>query len=237
MTTESHSTDDDRILLFYGELPPTRADQVKAHLRACPSCRAAWVELQETLAMVERAPVPEPDEGFERVVWARVRAALPERRPWSARHLVPVAAMAAAVALVVSLSGVWRAAPVQTEPDRDRQEQVLAAALDDHLEQTELLLVELLNGPADDDRELTFERLAAGELLASGRLYRLTARETGNLHVVEMLDDLEPVLMEVARGPERVDRRDWNSLRARIGEQDLLFKVRAASHEMRVPRE
>jgi hypothetical protein len=240
MVTHGHSTDDELILLFYGELPPGRADRVEEHVTACPSCRAAWADLQETLALVDHAPAPEPDDGFERVMWARVRDALPERRRWSIAQIVPVTAMAAVVVLVVALSGVWRAdpepAPTAADPDIARQERVLATALDDHLEQTELLLVELLNAPAGEDRELTFERRAANELLASGRLYRLTARETGNGRLVEMLDDLEPVLVEVARSPERVARRDWESLRTRIGEQDLLFKVRAASYEMRAPR-
>ena len=68
--------------------------------------------------------------------------------------------------------------------------------------------------------------------MASGRLYRVTAQENGDLQLARMLDDLESVLVEVASGPEPVARKDFQSLRTRIGDQNLLFKVRAVSTQI-----
>jgi hypothetical protein len=109
---------------------------------------------------------------------------------------------------------------------------VLFSALDEHLAQTEILLVELMNAPAESGLEFGFEQGAAADLLASGRLYRHTAWHTGDLHVVAMLDELEGVLVDVARGPEPRPE-DVNLLRARIDAGDLLFKVRAVTTEIR----
>ena len=47
-----------------------------------------------------------------------------------------------------------------------------------------------------------------------------------------MLEDLESVLVEVARGPEALNEKDLESLRARIDSQNLLFKVRAVTNQI-----
>ena len=69
--------------------------------------------------------------------------------------------------------------------------------------------------------------------MAAGRLYRQSAEFAGRPAVVRMLDDLEPVLVEVARSPDRMgdQERDW--LRARITDDNLLFKVRAMSTDLK----
>jgi Putative zinc-finger len=240
--TSWHPTDEDLILRFYGESSPGEAGRVDEHLRTCPACQAAWVDLDETLKLVDAATVPEPDAGFERVMWARVRQALPPRRPagrlW---RLLPLPALTAVV--VVAVAGVygWRdlAAPASTTRMAEAgqaavsRERVLLGALGDHFEQTEMLLVEVLNGP-DTGSELTFERAAADDLVASGRLYRATAQQTGDLQMAQMLDDLESVLVELARSPEHLDQADIASMRARIDDDGLLFKVRAVTNEVHV---
>jgi hypothetical protein len=48
-----------------------------------------------------------------------------------------------------------------------------------------------------------------------------------------MLDDLEPVLVEVARSPVRLDQQDRDWLRTRIDDDNLLFKVRAVTSDIR----
>jgi putative zinc finger protein len=244
----SHLTDDDLILRFYGELTSGEAARVDSHLRTCSSCHDAWMEIGETLKLVDAATVPEPPPGFERVIWAKVQPALPQRRAsfWSWRQLVPIASLAAVVLLAVTLSyrapGRTPAAVARPEmppmvktataADLNRtSERVLLTALDGHFEQTELLLVELLNAP--DGAEFGYERTTADDLLAFGRLYRITAEQIGKQHLAAMLEDLEPVLVEVARSPEKVNRKARKSLRSQIDDEGLLFKVRAVTNEIR----
>lgn len=239
-----HLTDDDLILRFYGETAPDEARRIEDHLRACASCRDAWSELEETLKMVDTAIVPEPPESFERVMWAKVSQQLPDRRRWTWRQLVPVLSLAALILAAIALGLQWRAA---APPEADgaaadasaggrgpsTTERVLLTALDEHFEQTERLLVEVMNAPIAQDASFEFERVAADDLLASGRLYRLTAEQTGQRQFAQMLEDLEPVLVEVARRPERPDQHEIESLRSRIDDDALLFKVRALSVEIR----
>jgi hypothetical protein len=243
-----HPSEEDLMLHFYGEDPLADERRVDEHLAACVACRDAWIELVELLKLVDSATVPEPDSGFERVMWARIQPALPARRAaWRAwpRVLAPVAGLAAVVvAGVVSWQVLTpRRAPVTTSPAavaatqagdaRRARERVLFAALDGHFEETQLLLTELMNAPESGASDFSFARTTAGDLVASGRLYRATAQRDGDLQLVGTLDDLEAVLVDVARTPDRMDQADLQSLRARIDGASLLFKVRAVANEIR----
>lgn len=204
------------------------------------------MELSETLKLVDTATVPEPPEGFERIMWAKVHRALPARRSfWTWRQLVPVASLAAVVIVAVSLTFKTRgAAPAPGAPELPQmaagaadtsrtRERVLLTALDGHFEQAELLLTELLNAPEDAGGEFAYERSTADDLVLSGRLYRITAEQIGKQHLAAMLDELEPLLMDVARSPDKVNRKDRKSLRSQIDDDGLLFKVRAVTNEIR----
>ena len=153
-----------------------------------------------------------------------------------------MSALAAAVVIGVALGRRPEQAPIAApvvestgadaaSADLRQTERVLFTALDEHFQQTEALLVELRNAPDRDN--LGLERLRADDLVAAGRLYRLTAEQAGQHGLVRVLDDLEPVLVEVARAPKRIDSRDRAWLRTRIDDENLLFKVRALTNDMR----
>jgi hypothetical protein len=237
-----HPSDDDLILLFYGEAEPADAMRMRTHLAACSSCQASFRELEQTMELVDAAAVPEPDAAFERAIWTRIEPALARPGRWSLRTIGPALALAAAVVLMIALGRTAFVTEEPAEPTATEtstvdvsklRERVLFTALDSHFAQTELLLIELMNAPDDEIGGYEFERTAADDLLASGRLYRATAEQTGHLRLAQMLVDLEPVLVEVARSPEKVDRKEMSSLRSRIDEGDLLFKVRALTNDIR----
>jgi hypothetical protein len=123
------------------------------------------------------------------------------------------------------------AANADLTADLNQDERVLFTALDEHLQQAEALLVEVRNAPDRDS--LSLERTTAEDLVSAGRLYRQTAEYTGQAGVVRMLDDLEPVLVEVARSPQRIGEQDRQWLRTRIDDDNLLFKVRAIATDIR----
>lgn len=240
-----HPTDDELIEHFCGDAAPSERERIETHMRECARCQQAWDDMAAALTMVNDA-VPEPPDGFERVVWARVRQAIeiesatpPRRSIWTWRTIVPAGALAAAViALVLTSRSSGALAPVVDTAVGDaaranlrQNERVLFTALDEHFQQTEALLVELRNAPDKDGLEL--ERVTADDLVASGRLYRQTAEYTGHEGLVRMLDDLEPVLVEVARGSNQMGDRDRQWLRTRIEDDNLLFKVRAANFDVR----
>lgn len=237
-----HVTDDELILHFYGEAP-REALRIDGHLGECDHCRANWTALQRTMQMVDSADVDEAPAGFERVMWARVRPALPQRAPktawWSPRLWAPVAGLAAVIAVAFAGGRLWPkavpATPVANEAAdaKTTRERVLLTALRDHFEQTENLLVELKNTPDAADIDLSSEQTTARDLVAAGRLYRETATQNGDLELTTVLDDLERVLVDVAGSGEHVTPNDLKSLRARMEDDNLLFKVRALTGAVR----
>ena len=64
-----HLSEEQLLLYHYGEAGDRRA--VEDHLASCQACRADYQALQQVLAAVEAAPVPERGEGSGREVWAR----------------------------------------------------------------------------------------------------------------------------------------------------------------------
>ncbi len=80
----NHPTDDELLLLAYGELPGTEAAAIESHTAACRAC-------QETLAQLERGR-------------AALDVALPPRRS-SARAWIALAAAAVVAGLIVARPG------------------------------------------------------------------------------------------------------------------------------------
>ena len=244
-----HPDEEALVLLFYGDTTPDEERTLAAHLERCEACQPAWQQIRTTLAAVDAAAVPEPPADFERVMWARVQGELESMELtvapwWSLRHLLPAAGLAAVLLAMFVIGRYWPGAP-SSEPAQvtaeatpavaaaTQSERALLVAMDDHLERSELLLVELMNAPADDAVRLAFERETADDLLSSGRLYRQTATQTGNVYLAAMLEDLEAVLTEIAQSPQTLKAKEMNALRTRIEQDDLLFKVRVVTDEIR----
>jgi len=241
-----HPTDDDLMLDAYKDNTPEERADIDGHLASCDACSAIAREIRTLQHLASEADVPEPPSGFEDAVWARLAPAIgawsPARPAWAARHVIAVGVWAAAVSGIVVAGYRWDAprAPeptVATLGPSQAQRRVLLTALDAHFSQTEMLFVELMNAPDDASGSLAFERAAADDLMQSGRLYRETAAEVGDNRIANVLDDLQPVLTEVARGPERFDKNELAALRAQIEDNDLLFKVRAVTNDIRDRRE
>jgi len=110
---------------------------------------------------------------------------------------------------------------------RDR---ILLVVVGKHFDQSERMLVELTNiTPSDDDDEafdIATEREKAEELLASNRLYRRTALDRGEDSVATLLDELEPVLMQIAHAPEDMSAEELRTIQKRVETRGLVFKLR-----------
>jgi hypothetical protein len=240
----THPSDDDLVLLFYGELPEAEAAGLRSHVAACEPCRASYNTLTRTLHLVNSSPAPDPGADFEARVWARVASGI---RP--ARGLATswwrLGALAASLLFVAGALWMWTPrqsiqdahvprveSAASTTSDVYTRERVLLAAVDAHLVQTEMLFVELLNAPADEAGAFSHARSTADDLVASGRLFRETALGTGASQLVSVLDELEPVLVEMARSGDEPDPRDISALLGRIEQDDLLFKVRAVAADI-----
>ncbi len=113
------------------------------------------------------------------------------------------------------------------------RERVLLIAVGDHLERSQMVLVELAHAETRSSLDISAERQLADDLVASNRLYRQTAEQMGQSNVAGLLDELERVLVEVARGPSTVSMRQLADIQQRIESQGILFKVKVIGSEIR----
>ncbi|HQX81297.1 MAG TPA: hypothetical protein PKW63_06030, partial [Vicinamibacterales bacterium] len=96
-THQDHPSEDDLVLLFYGDTEPAEEKALTAHVDACAVCQPLWQEIRITLRAVDAAAVPEPPADFERVMWARVQRELDDLvvpyTPWYlVRRWIPAGA-------------------------------------------------------------------------------------------------------------------------------------------------
>ena len=245
MTTTMHLEDDDLVLHYYGELPDADEARAEAHLASCADCQASYTRLQRVMAFVDSAPAPEPAPGFERLAWARLEPALPLRRGnWFSWFVFSPSRLAFAASVLLLIGAAFmagrmtRTAPPAgapaTQSAQTVRERILLVDLGDHLDRSQMVLVELAS--ADDSSgsvDISTEQARAQQLVAANRLYRQTALSTGDAAMASVLDDLERVLVDVAASPSTVSQEDLDSVRRRIDSKELLFKVRVISSQVR----
>ena len=242
-TTHGHLSEETLILHYYNE---TEAGaEVDAHLNACTACREEFLRLRQVLSLVDLDEVPEPPPGFERDVWARLEPAIAQPKPsWLSRLFPAGPRWAYAGGLAVLLLAAFVAGRVSRETpagpaittaaaDADLSKRVLIFAVVDHLDRTEMMLVELLNSEGASEPLSLDGTSRARELVTENRLYRASATQAGDEAVTTVLDDLERVLVEIANTPESANPAALDALRQRISSQGLLFRVRVVHSEMR----
>jgi hypothetical protein len=241
----AHVTEDDLILHYYGELAAAEQQRAAAHLADCAACRQEFTRLQRVLGVLDESSVaPDVPDAFEAAVWARLAPTLRgERRHRFSRLVLAPAPLALAAAVLVLVGAAFFAgrvssparnvpAPAGAAAEQVR-ERVLLVALGEHLDQSQMILIELVSAGAGGGIDVSRERARAEHLLAANRLYRQTAATTGDTAMGDLLEELERVLVEFAAGPERLSSQDLEAVRRQIEGQGLLFKVRVVSSEVR----
>jgi hypothetical protein len=230
----SHLTDEELVLHHFGEAEDPAAT---AHLSECAACRAAMDALRRDLDAV---PIPEPrerGEDYGAQVWARVQPHLlaPRGRKVELRRVWAPLGLAASLVLAFLLGRHWpheTAAPAPVSAAA--RERILLVAVGDHLERSEMLLVELVNAGADGQSvDITAQQRYAEELVGANRLYRQTVVRAGEPGMASLLDELERLLVEVAHRPSSMTPADLADIRSRIESRGLLFRVRVIETQVR----
>jgi hypothetical protein len=259
----NHLTEAQLVLYHYGDGGRGQgAALVEEHLHGCASCQADLAELRHVLAAVDALPVPHRSDGYGAEVWARVQPSLGrDIETWGDRLraflaprrllLVGGAAVLVVAAFVAGRSVPWQqaaptpglaavppaapaaaaqAAPADSEQVRER---VLLLAVGEHLERSQVALVELVNNPGGAVVDISGERARARDLVIENRLYRQTALTTGDPGVASVLDDLGRALVEIANSPSTMTAAEFSKVRSRIEQQGIIFKVRVFGERVR----
>jgi len=250
----THLSEDELILHYYGETARGDDARVASHLTSCADCRLADKQLRQVMTLVDSASPVEARPGFERDAWARLEPALDghrwhrwlslvRRSPKGEGGWFPQWALGAGVAALVMVAfmagrfsngdgaAVTPAAPVMAEGATPGS--VLHAAVGDHLDRTQMMLVELVNAETDQADVFAGEQGRAVDLVAANRLIRQSAEQSGDVVIADVLEDLERVLLEIANAPADATSNELTDLQSRITTQDLLFRLRVVASEMR----
>ncbi|MGZ4830345.1 MAG: anti-sigma factor family protein [Candidatus Angelobacter sp.] len=234
----NHLSEEQIVLHYYGDAEET--SEVERHLAACPDCRAEFSRVQSMLAQIEPLEVPEPPAGFEEKTWLNVRDRLPEKGSFLRRLFGPQQKWALAGTMVLLLAAAFLAGRFWPRPDQQiahkpetvNPQRVVLVAVGDHLERSQMLLVEIMNADTRGPINFSSEQAEARDLLDSNHLYRVSAQQSGDPQVARLLDQLGRVLAEIANGPAEVSPGDLEQVRHSIQSEGLLFKVRVVGSEV-----
>ena len=239
----NHLSQEDIVLSYYGDH--------SAHLDTCDECRAELARIAAILDRVEIPEVPEPDADYESRVWQRLHWRLRGEKKRARRiEWIRWGAVAAVIVIAFITGLLWnrraqespettpiarglapKAEPAANTPQqRDR---ILLVVVGDHFDESERILVELTNLKPQEGTDITPERHRAEALLASNRLYRRTAEDRGQETVATLLDDLEPLLMQIAHAPSRLSADEVRDIQKRVEAKGLVLKLRVVRANVR----
>jgi hypothetical protein len=242
-----HISEEQLVLYRYGEAKDAAA--IGEHLAACATCRAAYQSLERVLAAVDQMPAPDPGENYAAAVWQRLEPGLSDRAGGTAFQAVPhrlkacatwrrlalAAAMAVLIVAAFLLGRFWpgpRTVARQPLPEQVR-ERILLVALGEHLERSQMILIELANANPGPQLDVSSEQRWAADLVGDNRLYRQAAARAGDPAITAVLDDLERVLLEIAHSPSTLSGGELERIQRRIESGDILFKLRVVESKVR----
>lgn len=233
----NHLTQDEFVLTYYGE--PSLGDDRRAHLESCEHCRTELASLASVLDRVTPIDVPEPADDYEARVWDRLQWRMRGGQQRTKRPILAWIAVAATIAVAFLAGLLWRSParttapaiattsgstqPAQKAGDVNR---VLLVVVGEHFDQSERVLVELTNLTPQGSTDISGTRDRAQDLLESNRLYRTNATTRGEEEVATLLEELEPVLLQLARAPSEVSEKELRSMQKRVEAKGLVFKLR-----------
>jgi hypothetical protein len=243
MKQEAHISEQELVAYAFGDAAENSA--IAEHVKDCAKCKAELVKLQAVLSAVndETLPVPEREKYGEQV-WASVKPRLnePTREGWMAwlrPQRLALAGGLLALIIVAFVAGrvtkhVDPPPPITAENQPQKNERLARGAVAEHLERSQMMLVELANADASSgELDISYEQERARDLLQANRLYKQSAKRAGDPAVRSVLDELERVLLEISNSPSELSKQRLAELQQQISDQGILFKVRVMGSKVR----
>lgn len=240
-------TDAHELLILYleDELDEDERREVETRLGADAQFAAELAELRRSLELVNGSVPLEPEAEYWRSFYGRLHPRLQRTSLWSriagpfrsnaGLQYAGLAAGLAAVLVVVSLflaQVYFRTEPIpavtETTVVIKRTQGVLEHIVDAHLDRSLILLQDVENVDTDQDdlpQLLAYSRERSEQLLSDNRTFRLAAERRNDEKLVQLLDDLEVVLIEIANLDPDVAQYALPTVKRYIRSKDLLIKI------------
>jgi hypothetical protein len=227
-----HLSEEEQLDIYYEE----GSEAAKAHLKGCRECYAEYAKFKRSLDAIKPEDVPQRGPEYGDYVWQAMRPQLiPYEKKtvgwsgWSWWKISTAALTCIALATAAFIGGRYWEHSRRNQPEvagnAQPQQRVVVVVLTDHLDRTERLLVQLNHADPEDGAENAQLQSEARELLASNRLYRVSASNEGDPALAGALDRLERVLVEVANDPH-LTAADLDRVRKDMNTNGILFEVR-----------
>lgn len=239
-------TDEQLLLLHYGELAEAEAVALRQRMKDDATLAARFAGL---CRLLEDIPddVPEKDAQYGRRTWARVEARLDDvaKKPvrgflfssWPLRFATAAVVLAVVGVTAFQLGRESKINELENTQQLvtntgDASARVLNASLQTHMENTARLFTTVSNTSSGVSVDVESEKQWASTLLIANRLYRFAAEQKGQHRVAALLKDMEPILIQLANSDNTLSDAEFEALRQRIVNQDLLFKTRTSSQTL-----
>lgn len=244
-------TDNDLVLLFYGEHEDA---SLAARVAQSKELSARFEALCADLKRADAYEPPERGEDYGAEVWQRISPHLtqaPTRnaawRAWFPSFSEPRFSLAgvlgialvAAVAFMLGRNGGPVAEPGVPGTIADSaaliagidSSRLLASSVSGHLEQVDRVLTQFANSSESTD----FEADWATDMLVANRLYRQAAAAQGSQKLAVFLGELEPLLIELAYEAQTASAATRERMQQEVND-GLLFRVRVVNQQLKNSR-
>jgi hypothetical protein len=101
-----------------------------------------------------------------------------------------------------------------------------------HIERAQALLRSFRNTEDSAEFDVSYERQSSERLLAKNVLLRRDAEARGNLPVQDLLNSLEPFLIDIAHLPDAPTRDDVRAIQARMEKKEIITALQVYSAPM-----
>ncbi len=245
-----HLSEEQLILHYYGDAAD--GDALAQHLEVCELCRTSFQSLHYVLESVDQAFVAQAESFSGAEAWRLLAPKLERQeasgwkqflegiRRFRVSRWVLIPALGVLIFAAFVAGRWWQGGTprglttMSNQPiSEEAHERILFREIGDHLERSQLALIELINSKTNGAVDISEEQALARQLVEVNRLYRQTATRLGENSIAAVLDDLERTLIEIAHAPAELSELEIAELKQRFEEEDLLFKVKALGNLVR----
>lgn len=159
-------------------------------------------------------PSPAPNKGGEQTTPRRAPSPAPAKRPM-VREPKP--------------GEQFAAVPTIPDPVRSADAQTMTAI---HFERSETLLVAFRNVQVNEPggkSEVAYERKRAQQLVYQNMMLRREADAAGDVQISSLLENLEPILIDIANLPDKPDKDAMRVIRERVERKNIVPLLRVNS--------